>query len=198
MGTNADALEKGLTKIFEIASHWKAILLLDEADVFVEERATSDILRNALVSVFLRKLEYYEGILFLTTNRVTTFDEAIASRIHLPLRYDNLDQPSRKQVWEILLERAKTRKGGAVYTAKDIGQLAEKRLNGREVREFIFGQVEANRCQIKNAVSTALALAAHEASRIRLLHLEKAMAFNKQFQYDFRGAGRIENMQSYQ
>ena len=166
--------------------------------MFVEERATRDVVRNALVSVFLRKLEYYEGILFLTTNRVTTFDEAIASRVHLPLRYDNLDQLARRQVWEGLLERAKTRKGGAVYTAKNIEELAERHLNGREVREFIFGQVEANRCQIKNAVLTAQALAAHEASRIRLSHLEKAMAFNKQFQYDFRGAGQIENMHSYQ
>lgn len=32
---------------------------------------------NALVSVFLRVLEYYDGILILTSNRVGTFDEAI-------------------------------------------------------------------------------------------------------------------------
>ena len=112
----------------------------------MEERSTRDVYRNALVSVFLRKLEYYDGILFLTTNRVTTFDKAIASRIHLLLRYDNLDQVAREQVWEGLLERAKTGKGGTVYTAKDIKGLAKKHLNGREVRKYYFGQVEANRC----------------------------------------------------
>lgn len=63
-----DGLEKSLIRIFQLASHWKAILLLDEADVVVKERTTSDVVRNALVSVFLRKLEYYDGILFLTTN----------------------------------------------------------------------------------------------------------------------------------
>ncbi len=64
-----------------------------------------DIHRNALVSIFLRQLEYFQGILFLTTNRVEvsiylsqkvflhsfglltfgrqTFDDAFQSRIHI-------------------------------------------------------------------------------------------------------------------
>jgi hypothetical protein len=59
---------KILTSIFKIASRWKAILLLDEADVFLTQRGDNPQL-NALVSVFLRELEQYDGILFLTTNR---------------------------------------------------------------------------------------------------------------------------------
>lgn len=35
----------------------------------MEERVPSDLARNALVSVFLRALEYYDGILILTSNR---------------------------------------------------------------------------------------------------------------------------------
>ena len=46
------------------------VVLLDEADVFLEERDVKDLNRNALVSVFLRALEYYDGILILTSNRV--------------------------------------------------------------------------------------------------------------------------------
>lgn len=45
------------------------MVLLDESDVFLEEREKTDLQRNALVSVFLRVLEYYEGILILTSNR---------------------------------------------------------------------------------------------------------------------------------
>lgn len=48
------------------------VVLLDEADVFLEERDMKDLKRNALVSVFLRALEYYDGILILTSNRVGT------------------------------------------------------------------------------------------------------------------------------
>jgi hypothetical protein len=44
------------------------VLLLDEADVFMEARSSHDLDRNKLVAIFLRLLEYFEGIMFLTTN----------------------------------------------------------------------------------------------------------------------------------
>jgi SpoVK/Ycf46/Vps4 family AAA+-type ATPase len=55
-------------------------MLIDEADIFLEKRSTEDIERNAVVGTFLRLLEYYDGVLFLTTNRVHNFDEAFYSR----------------------------------------------------------------------------------------------------------------------
>ncbi|TDZ74844.1 hypothetical protein CTRI78_v000413 [Colletotrichum trifolii] len=58
-----------LSGILKLASHWKAVLLLDEADVFLAQRTITDIERNAIVSIFLRELEYYQGILPLTTNQ---------------------------------------------------------------------------------------------------------------------------------
>jgi hypothetical protein len=70
LGTNSRVLEVELQKILDICHAWGAILLLDEADVFLEKRNMHDIHRNALVSVFLRQLEYFQGIMFLTTNRV--------------------------------------------------------------------------------------------------------------------------------
>ena len=89
IGVDHVGVDKFLKTIFKIASRWHAILLLDEADVFLVERG-ADAHTNALVSVFLRELEHFDGILFLTTNRMQTFDPAILSRIHLPLRYDLL------------------------------------------------------------------------------------------------------------
>ena len=59
-----------LSPIFRRAEKWNAVLLLDEADVFLEQRSCHDVHRNALVSIFLRELEYYQGIMFLTINRV--------------------------------------------------------------------------------------------------------------------------------
>jgi hypothetical protein len=70
LGTDSRYLESELQKILDICHAWGAILLLDEADVFLEKRNMQDIHRNALVSIFLRQLEYFQGILFLTTNRV--------------------------------------------------------------------------------------------------------------------------------
>ena len=42
--------EKRLSAILNLASHWNAVLLIDEADVFLEQRSFSDIKRNAIVS----------------------------------------------------------------------------------------------------------------------------------------------------
>ena len=89
-------MECQLSRIFQVASHWKALILLDEADVYMEQRTKENLGRNQLVSVFLRMLEYCKGILFLTTNRVSDFDEAILSRIHLMLKYDALGLNARK------------------------------------------------------------------------------------------------------
>ncbi|CZT41144.1 uncharacterized protein RSE6_00844 [Rhynchosporium secalis] len=91
LGTTAETVEMQLPRIFKRASRWKAVLLLDEADVLLEQRLSHDIHRNALVCVFLRTLEYYPGIIFLTTNRVEQIDNAIASRIHFKLKYDKLN-----------------------------------------------------------------------------------------------------------
>lgn len=133
IGVDHVVVERFLKRIFNIASRWNAILLLDEADVFLAERAL-DPHTNALVSVFLRELEHYDGILFLTTNRMQTFDPAILSRIHLPLKYEPLKKEAREAVWRFFIGQAGTEAGPAVCNDNIIKALAEKKLNGREVR----------------------------------------------------------------
>ncbi|KAF2121017.1 P-loop containing nucleoside triphosphate hydrolase protein [Lophiotrema nucula] len=83
IGVEAHEAERKLTDIFGDAARWEAVLLMDEADVFVEVRQKGELGRNALVAVLLRCLEYYEGIIILTTNRVRSLDAAMQSRIHL-------------------------------------------------------------------------------------------------------------------
>jgi len=79
LGTDAKSVDKALIQILELAQTWKAVLLLDEADVFLYQRSSNDVIRNALVSIFLRQLEYYQGILFLTTNMIAQCDLAFES-----------------------------------------------------------------------------------------------------------------------
>ncbi len=56
----------------------------------MSKRSSDTLDKNAIVSVFLHCLEYYLGILFLTTNRHADFDNAIMSRIHLHLAFEGL------------------------------------------------------------------------------------------------------------
>jgi len=176
---DAAKLETQLSRIFKTASHWNAIILLDEADVFLEKRSSQGLHRNALVSVFLRKLEYYKGILFLTTNRVTEFDEAILSRIHVMLRYDDLSKDAGKKVWEKFIERAITSQGPAVISSEEFKRLVNSKLNGR---------------QIKNAMVTAYALATKDKSPVRFSHLQKAVTASKKFMTEFNGGVEVDRM----
>lgn len=134
LGTTPNELELTLFKILDIAASWRAVLLLDEADVFLEKRnSPQSLTRNAMTGVFLRFLEYYRGVLFLNTNRIETFDSAFRSRISMFMHYPELSIEHKAQVWTTLLERA----GVADASAEFISQMAVEDLNGREIRNII-------------------------------------------------------------
>ena len=99
LGSDPDVIDDRLERVFRLAQTWKAVLLLDEADVFMAKRTATDLTRNAVVPIFLRQLEYYQGILILTTNRVEEIDDAFRSRIHFQLAYSDLDAVARKAIW---------------------------------------------------------------------------------------------------
>ncbi|KAF3006106.1 hypothetical protein E8E14_000644 [Neopestalotiopsis sp. 37M] len=166
LGTDSNALQKRLNEIMDMASTWKAVLLIDEADIFLERRTSHDLQRNSLVSIFLRELEYYTGIMFLTTNRVATFDDAFKSRIHVPLRYTRLTMKSRRAIWQNFCNRVP---GGTDIDEKGLDQLAQHELNGR---------------QIKNIVKTAESLAAFEGAKLNLERLEEVSLIQARFEKD--------------
>ncbi|KAF2401891.1 P-loop containing nucleoside triphosphate hydrolase protein [Trichodelitschia bisporula] len=174
LGTDSSRLEAQLQQIMDIAHSWGAVLLLDEADVFLEKRSHQDVHRNALVSIFLRLLEYFQGILFLTTNRVGTFDEAFQSRIHVALKYDELTPRARKTVWRDFLEKVRVAEGldAMPFKDDDYEQLSRKGLNGR---------------QIKNTVRTAQALALHEQKRLSMEHIKNVLEVAEAFSRDLHG-----------
>jgi AAA+ superfamily predicted ATPase len=147
LGVNPGDLERRLADVLDLCAGWNALALLDEADVFLETRSTNDLVRNTLVCVMLRLLEYHPGILFLTTNRVRSFDPAVESRVTVALRYDSLSAGARGKIWQNLLASA------PLPVAQDVSveELSGHALNGR---------------QIKNAVRLAVALARERQTNI--------------------------------
>ncbi|KAK4653923.1 hypothetical protein QC762_0088590 [Podospora pseudocomata] len=105
LGSTPAQVESNLTEIFHLANVWDCVLLLDEADVFLEEREKSNLERNAVVSLFLRVMEYYSGILFLTTNRPGQLDEAVKSRVHSTLLYHSLDLRQTREIFRLNIDR---------------------------------------------------------------------------------------------
>lgn len=156
LGTNAEAVEHKLENFFFLAQKWKCVLLLDEADVFLTRRSTGDFVRNGIVSVFLRVLETFTGVLILTTNRVGEFDEAFKSRIHVSILYPRLDEKSTIEIYDVNLRRIKDNESLDVDIEEDA------------IREFGRHHFRTNEKtpsrrwtgrQIKNAFQTAIALA---------------------------------------
>jgi len=134
LGFDPRKVETKLQDILEMCSRWNAVLLLDEADVFLEQRSLHELERNKLVSIFLRVLEYYEGTMFLTTNRVQTFDPAFQSRIHISLDYPGLTIESRKTVWKNFLESSSQEHD---ISKAQLTELARMDLNGRQIKNIL-------------------------------------------------------------
>lgn len=101
LGTTAEAIEENLKVIFQRGSRWNCVLLLDEADVFVVQRG-NNIEQNAIVAEFLRTLEYFDGLLFMTTNRPDDIDEAIISRCAAIIDYAPPTAADAAAIWRVM------------------------------------------------------------------------------------------------
>ncbi|KAI0570531.1 hypothetical protein PtrSN002B_010851 [Pyrenophora tritici-repentis] len=136
--------------------------------------------RNALVSVFLRVLEYYDGILILTTNRIGTFDEAFKSRIQLALHYPPLDAQDRKEVWRNFMQSLQ--KAGEVAEFSNIeeklGKLSDYKMNGR---------------QIRNTIDNARQLALYEGKTLAYSHIHKALQVVVDFESYVREVHEVDD-----
>lgn len=212
LGFTTEKVESTLNEIFRLAHLWGCVLLFDEADVFITQRERNDLQRNTLVSgtpleissylskfgtvqvhllrssVFLRMLEYYNGILFLTTNRAGVLDEAMKSRIHLSLRFDRLNEQQTEAIFRLNIER--------------LGKIEETRSKDTSYRQLIIDEEDNlkfakshwrkhagneglgrwNGRQIRNAFHIAASLAHYERDKnpntklqkqLRALHFEQ-------------------------
>jgi len=127
------------------------------------------------VLVFLRALEYFEGILFLTTNRVALIDSAFKSRIHLSIPYPALDSTSRKKLWKAVLSLHKDGSTDGLLSSGELESLDDEGMNGR---------------QIKNAARIALATASDQGGTLTLEHLKAVLGVMKSFDAAFNSPKR--------
>ncbi|GAB7357683.1 hypothetical protein MBLNU459_g0172t1 [Dothideomycetes sp. NU459] len=177
IGDTAQDVQKNLEETFQLARRWGCVLLLDEADVFLQARDKEDMKRNAIVSVFLRILEYYSGILFLTTNKVGQFDEAFKSRIHVSLYYPPLNTVMFERIWSLNMRRTEENKPKLSFDAEAIRDWSQDYWyqSRKEKRQAWNGR------QIHNAFQTAIALAEFDGTQLEPKHFDMVAAASKQF-----------------
>ncbi|KAH7091306.1 P-loop containing nucleoside triphosphate hydrolase protein [Paraphoma chrysanthemicola] len=161
LGIDAGDLEHELSEAFRLATEWNALLLIDEADAFLGtprkngkcEECEDDLHgsgRSSLVRTLMTSLEYYSGLLFLTTNFPNNIDEAFASRIDIHFEYPALDRDARctllRNITEFLQESTAFTQS-VKLSDQDIWELARWKLNGRELKNAI--KISSRLCSIK-------------------------------------------------
>ncbi|WDK22578.1 ATPase [Colletotrichum graminicola] len=162
LGNDATAVEDRLTKVLELTEKWDAVLLFDECDVFIQERSKEHLEHNKIVAVFLRLLEYYRGILFMTSNRAETIDRAFYSRIHLTLHYPDLEPAARDQIWRQFSQRSQMENKLADENFRNLAHLP---MNGR---------------QIKNVLKIAMLLARQEDTALSMDQIRTVLRATKE------------------
>ncbi|KAL1854934.1 hypothetical protein Daus18300_011254 [Diaporthe australafricana] len=191
VGTRAKHVESNLSRIFSLATKWQAILLLEKRIGlrFVPEDLTSYERHHfarplTIFEVFLRVLEYYHGIMILTTNQIANFDVAIPSRIHVAIKYESLKKGQMQAIFEEFLNRLD--ENNAIDDYDDIREWLETDVYREAGRE---GHGLDGR-QIRNLVTTALGLARAERMeggnhKLRVDHMRRAFNIVSDFKRDF-------------
>ena len=89
----------------------------------------------------LASLEYYSGIIFLTTNIPQNIDSAILSRLDVHLKYPEFDFDKRRKLWSTFLDNSSASFSDlgvrVITSSNDLDELAAWKLNGREIKSSV-------------------------------------------------------------
>lgn len=153
LGVTASSVEANLTAILRRAARWDCVLLLDEADVYIRRR-DNDLQHNAIVAEFLRTLEYFSGLLFMTTNRVADIDDAILSRCIAVIAYEPPCAEDARRLWVTMAAQL-----GSDMPDELVDELvvAYAGASGRDIKELL--KLTSKYCRRKGVPMSAQAFA---------------------------------------
>ena len=168
IGTAEDSAEANLAKYLRLATKWGAIVLIDEAETFLTRRVGGDYKRNSIVTAFLRALEYYSGMIFLTTNEPGRIDSAVSSRIHLAIEYQKLKKDKRRLIWLAHIRQMQKQQNAPSWPKEvpkvQIDEMTQTFITSESGIEDIENLNMSGR-DIRNAFQTAVKLARFDSDR---------------------------------
>src|SRR5215213_462998 len=131
---------KNVAGIFRAARDERAVLFFDEADAIASRRSTSvdhgfQRESNAVVSVLLQELEWFNGVVIFATNLAANFDPAFERRIRTHVLFDMPGVDEREQIWRVQLHPTLTPLAADV----DFRALAETyTVSGGDIRNAVL------------------------------------------------------------
>jgi hypothetical protein len=162
--------EKNLSLLFDEAQASGALLFFDEADALFGKRSevkdAHDRYANLEIGYLLQRMEEYEGVTILASNRARDMDEAFTRRFHFIIDFPMPDEAHRLKIWQGMLPAEAQRDGSL-----DLAELAKR--------------FETSGGEIQNAAMSAAFLAAGEQVPLCAEHLIRAV------RREFRKGGRL-------
>lgn len=155
LATWSGEIEQHLGRVFDLAEQAQAVLVLEQAEQLVEQRAGAGQ-RDVALAYLLQRFDAYDGVVILTVNAGTPIDDAVARRISARLALPFPDEAARERLWRVHLPPDVPVRG-----TLDLAALAgQNRMSGGGIRD---------------AALRAAFLAAAEGSPIAQEHLERAV-----------------------
>ncbi len=149
--------EKKLREVFDACEDSGAVLFFDEADALFGNRTqvkdAHDRFANIEIDYLLQRIERFDGVAILATNRRQDLDPAFVRRLRFAIEFLPPRPRERLAIWQ----RALLPAGEAILGEIDFTYLAE--------RVIMTG------AEIKNTVLSAAFLARAEDSRIGMRHI---------------------------
>lgn len=174
--------EKNIGRIFECAKEGNFILFFDEADSMFSKRTevqnSNDKHANTEISYLLQKVEEYDGIVFLATNRYNNFDDAFLRRLTYIIRLEQPDAATRLRLFQSILP-------AQTPVSKDLDL------------KFFADNFELTGSNIKNILYTAAFMAAEENTGIGNKHIVKALKYEHEKQRKMLMAADLGNYFMY-
>ena len=92
--------EQNMAKMFSEAESEKAVLLLDEADSFLQDRRGAQRTYEVTeVNEMLQQMEHYQGIFICTTNLLDRIDQAALRRFTFKIQFKPLTKEQRERMF---------------------------------------------------------------------------------------------------
>ncbi|KAF3009108.1 hypothetical protein E8E14_009906 [Neopestalotiopsis sp. 37M] len=182
LGVHAGTLDRNIQTVLQHARNWKAIVLFDDADVYVAGRNGHNLERAALLPTFLRHLESSDCLSFISVSPANTdrdIDPAVYSRIHAQFSFNKFVFGDQQRIWQMAIDRLDETE---VENKADLADFINNKLRGLDEGAHIF----LNGRQIRNYMDVALVIARNDSSsssprKLRRDHIKTVLRLGKGF-----------------
>ncbi len=153
--------EKHLRELFDACERAPAVLFFDEADALFGKRTqvndAHDRYANIEIDYVLQRMEQFDGLAILATNRKGDLDTAFVRRLRFIVDFRPPSVSEREQLWRLALEGAHDRLGEPLVGELDWSRLAQ--------------ELDLTGAGIKSAALAAAFLARSDGTRIAERHV---------------------------